>query len=211
MRTASKFNRKGLAFGCRQSQIMGGELFMRGIMKIVFASLLLAGVSVVTSGQDAIPGETESAKPPFTLTISLNQANPNLEATAAQAVKVGSWVAFRIRKTNISDEEIAVRPQGRPLQYDVRDSSGNPVARRKSKDMQGSVHGVQPAGLPEMVQPGESKIIFEAVSSWYEMDRPGTYVIQVSECISDDPASDAVKSNRITVTVLPADEPPANQ
>jgi hypothetical protein len=171
-------------------------------MKIVFASLLLAGASLVTSGQTAVSGETEGVKPPFTLTISHNQANPDVEATAAQVVKAGSWVAFRIRKTNISDQKIPVRPQGCPLQYDVRDSSGNPVAHRKSNDMQGSIHGIRPAGQPEMQHPGESKIIFEAVSSWYEMDRPGTYVIQVSECISDDPASDVVKSNKITVTVV---------
>jgi hypothetical protein len=176
-------------------------------MKIIIASLLLAAASVVAPGQTVVSGQAEGVKPPFTLTISYNRTDPDLETTTAQVVKAGSWVAFRIRKTNISDQEIPVRPQGCLLQYDVRDSSGNPVAHKKSKDMQGSVRGVRPAGQPEMLQPGESKILFEAVSSWYEIDEPGTYVIQVSECISNNPESDVVKSKLLTITVVPSDPP----
>jgi hypothetical protein len=41
---------------------------------------------------------------------------------------------------------------------------------------------------------------------WYR-----AHLIQVSECVSNDPASDVVKSNIITVTVLPADDPAPTQ
>jgi len=186
------------------------EIFLRGIMKIIFASLLLFGASVVTSGQTLVPEQADGVKLPFTLTISYNQTHPTAETTAAQVVKSGSWVGFRIRKTNTSDQEIPVRPQGCLLQYDVRGSSDNPVAHKKSTGMSGSIRGMRPAGQPEMLQPAESKITFEAVSSWYEIDKPGTYVIQVSQCTSDDPGAAVVKSNVLTVTVVPPD-PPAGE
>jgi len=46
------------------------------------------------------------------------------------------------------------------------------------------------------------------VGSVYEMDKPGTYSVQVSECVSDDSASDVVKSNVLTITVVPVSPPP---
>jgi hypothetical protein len=179
-------------------------------MKIIFASLLLAGTSVLATSQTTVSEQTGDVRPPFTLTISHDQTNPDLETTADPIVKAGHWVAFRIRKTNNSDQEIPVRPHGCLLQYDVRDSSGNPVAHTKSNVMSGSTRVMRSAGQPEMLQHGESKIIFEAVSSWYEMDKPGTYVVQVSQCVSDDPTSDVVKSNILTITVVPPD-PPADE
>ncbi len=180
---------------------------MRRVMKTIFASLLLAGASAMASGQTMASEQAEGVKMPFTLTISHNRTNPTVETTAAQVVKDGSWVAFRIRKTNTSDQEIPVRPHGCLLQYDVRDSSGNPVAHKKSNGVQGSIRGMRPADQPEMLQPGESKVIFDTVSSWYEIDEPGTYTFQVSEHVSDDPNSAVVKSNILEITVLPPDTP----
>jgi hypothetical protein len=44
------------------------------------------------------------------------------------------------------------------------------------------------------------------------MSAPGIYTVQASAHISDDPNSGVVKSNIITITVLPADNtPPAKQ
>jgi hypothetical protein len=62
-----------------------------------------------------------------------------------------------------------------------------------------------------VLRPGESKIDYAQVSDWYDMTKPGTYTIQVSAHVTNDPKSDVVKSNIITVTVLPADDPPTAQ
>jgi len=100
--------------------------------------------------------------------------------------------------------------------FDVRDGNGNLVEYRKRKDLTDGMTMFsggenRMAGTKDMVlQPGESKINFEPLSNSYEMDKPGTYTIQVSEHISNDPASDVVKSNIITITVVPRD-PPADE
>ena len=50
------------------------------------------------------------------------------------------------------------------------------------------------------------------VSRLFDFSRPGKYSIEVSRHISSDPKSEIVKSNTITVNVLPADaSPPAQQ
>jgi hypothetical protein len=181
---------------------------MGGNMKITYALLLLAVASVTASGQATVPKQAEDVKQPFTLTIGSSPTNPTLEDTGDETVKAGDSMVLRIRKTNISNQEIPVRPHGCLLQYDLRDSSGSPVVPKKSNDLPGGLlKGVQPAGHPVMLQPGESKIDFEPVSDGFEIDQPGTYSIQVSECISSDPSSEVVQSNKIKITVLPPDPP----
>jgi len=199
-----------VAFKKKPSRHLGKPVHMGGFMRIVFASVLLAGTFALVGGQPVVSQQAGAVKPPFSLTISYNPKNPAQETSADQIVKAGSWLTFLIRKTNIADHEIPVRPHGCLLQYDVRDSSGSPVAHRKSKDPSGIVR-MEPAGQPRMLQPGESKVIFEDVGNWYEMDKPGIYAVQVSQCLSDDPASDVVKSNALTITVLPADSPQPTQ
>jgi hypothetical protein len=181
-------------------------------MKKVCKILLLFGAFVaafsqpfLAAGQSAVSQQAGAVKLPFSLTISYNRTNPLEETTADQTVKGGPSVAFRVRKTNTSDQEIPIRPHGCLLQYDVRDSSGNLVPHKKSRVESGSVRVGRPS---EMLQPGESKVIFEDVGSGYEMDKPGTYSVQVSECVSDDSASDVVKSNVLTITVVPVSPPP---
>ena len=162
-----------------------------------------------------LPAKAETPNQPFTLTISYNQQNPDLESISDQVVKAGSWVGFRIRKTNISDHEIikisdAAGASG--YMYDVRDSSGNLVNYKKHNNlidgmMMTSGGEVRIGGTKDMVlQPLESNINFEPLDSWHEIDKPGTYTIQVSEHVSNDPKSDVVKSN--TITVLPAEAKP---
>lgn len=185
-------------------------------MKNVYVLFLLLGVSFTALSQSAPPSQVVAFNPPFTLTISYNQEDPNFETTSDKFVKAGSWVGFRIRKTNISNYEIiklsdAVGAAG--YMYDVRDSSGNPVKFKKHNNlingkMLTSSGENRIIGTKDMVlQPGESKMNFEPLDSWYEIDVPGTYTIQVSEHVSNDPASEVVKSNIIKITVLPPDPP----
>ncbi len=183
-------------------------------MRIFYAFLMLAGTFATAFSQSAALKETGDSKPPFTLTISANPTNPALEDAADQAVKSGSPVMLRIRKTNISDREIVKWPKtGGPFgdSFEVRDSSGNLAELRKSNEVATKTGGeVRIRGTKDMVlQPGESKIDYAQVSDWYDMSQPGTYTIQVSAHITNDPKSDVVKSNIITVAVLPPDPPAA--
>jgi hypothetical protein len=187
-------------------------------MKNICALLLLLGASFTASSQSVPAAQTEAADPPFKLTIAAYQGNGfDQENTADQIVK-GNF-SLSIRKKNISDHEIiklsdAAEASG--YMYDVRDSSGNLVEYKKRNNlidgkMMTSDGENRIIGSKDMVlQPGESKINFEPLGSWYEIDKPGTYTIQVSEHVSNDPASDVVKSNKITITVLPPD-PPADE
>ncbi len=182
-------------------------------MKIIHAALLLAGVTVAGFSQSAVPKQTGDAKLPFKLEITANleKGHSNawdFENSAGTVVKAGSMVVIAIRKANISDREINRRTMAGQA-IDVSDSSGDPVAHKKRDAMQGSVWGMRPSGQPEMLQPSENKIDRELVSDGFDLRQPGMYTIRISEHISDDPASDVVKSNAITVTVLPADGPTA--
>jgi hypothetical protein len=185
-------------------------------MKIIYALLFLAAGPVAVFSQSAVSERTEDAKPPFTLTISASPTNPASEDIADQAVNAGSSVMLRIRKTNISDREIVKWPKtGGPFgdSFEVRDPSGNLIELRKSGEVATKSSGeVRIRGTKDMVlQPGESKIDYAQLSDWYDMTKPGTYKVQVSQHVSSDPASDVVKSNTITITVLPAEETPASQ
>ena len=185
-------------------------------MRIVYALLLLAGASIAASGQSEFSKQTVAVDPPFTLTISYNQQNPNIENAGAQIVESGRWVAFRVRKTNITDHEIIKRSHAGGsygYYFEVRDSRGNLVGPRKSNEvkLKGDDRGAASSGTKDMVlQPGESKVDFLPLYSWFDMSAPGTYTIQALAHIADDPASDVVKSNVLTITVV-APDPPAEE
>jgi hypothetical protein len=180
-------------------------------MKIIYGLLLLVCASVTTSSQSADSKQTDQTGPQFTLTISLYQTNSDEENTAEQVLKFGSSVSLRIRKTNISNHEIIKYPEtGGPFgdHFDIRDSTGNLVEWKKLDNSR--IGGeARITGTNDMVlQPGESKVDYAPLSSWFNLSQPGTYTIQVSSHISNDLASDVVKSNIITVTILPADSKP---
>ncbi len=184
-------------------------------MKNIYVLCLLLCATFTALSQSAPPVQVETSNPPFTLKIAAYQSNFNEENTAELVVKDSLSVSLRIRKTNISDHEIiklsdAVGASG--YIYDVRDSSGKLVGPKKSEKMAAMSDGeARLRGTKDMVlQPGESKIIFVPLGSWYEIDKPGTYTVQVSEHVSNDPASEVVKSNTLTITVVPPD-PPADE
>ena len=93
--------------------------------------------------------------------------------------------------------------------FDVRDSSGNLVGPRHPDEVMlggGDKGGFRPGTKDMVLQPGESLIEFVPLASWYDLNHPGDYTIQISAHVSDDPKSDVVKSNIITVTVMPKPE-----
>ena len=184
-------------------------------MRITFALLLLVGASVSSSGQTVAPNQTEAVNPPFQLEITANLDKEHTELwdfvnSAETTVKAGSMVVDATRKTNISHHEIN-KSSGARGGTDIRDSSGNLIRPREfgSKPRDGIGGGeMKIRGEKEPVlKPGESKVDPDCVSDWYDLSQPGTYTIQVWEHTSNDPASSVVKSNIVTITVLPAEEP----
>ncbi|MGB9407245.1 MAG: hypothetical protein WCA89_06875 [Terracidiphilus sp.] len=188
-------------------------------MKIVYA-LFLIGASLTASGQSELSKPTEAVNPPFKLEITANLDKEHSNVwdfvnSAETTVKTGSMVVVAIRKTNITDHEISKSTgAGTHSSYyiDVHDSDGNLVGLRKPNEVKmiGDDHGGHLAGTKDNVlQPGESMIDHDLVGRWLDMSAPGTYTIQVSAHISNDPKSDVVKSNIITVTVQEPDPPAA--
>ena len=181
-------------------------------MKSIYALLLLVGASIAASGQSELSKQTEVVNPPFKLEITANRNKEHSEVwdfinCAETNVRDGSMVVVAIRKTNISDHEINKLTHAGPhssYYIDVHDSNGNLVGLRKPNEvrMVGDDHGGNLSGTKDNVlQPGESMIDHDLVGRWLAMSAPGTYTIQVSAHISDDPKSDVVKSNILTVTV----------
>ncbi|MFZ0662171.1 MAG: hypothetical protein WAM66_05720 [Acidobacteriaceae bacterium] len=183
-------------------------------MRILFGLSLLTAISVTTFGQSVVSPQTAG----FKLEIMANhkQGRPrqwDFSNTAEKTVGLGSTVVVAIRKTNTSDREINKKSDSGWL-WEVRDSSGNPVGPNKSYKWNGiiNVHDAMRNGTKDSVlQPGESMLNQGTLSNGFDLSQPGTYTFQVAQHVSDDPKSPVVKSNTITITVLPADNPPPAQ
>jgi hypothetical protein len=134
---------------------------------------------------------TASSGQPFSITIS----GPPKE------VKTGTSVEIKIRLTNTSDHEISLatfraNAVNISYKYDVRDSTGTLVEKKSRGRAVGSV-------TQRTVQPGETVDEEAVISRVFDMSRLDQYEIQVSRGISGDPKDGVVKSNTITVRVVP--------
>lgn len=168
-----------------------------GIMKTARTyTAVLAFISiVVTVGQLAAQ---ETVKQPFSITISALKLS----------YKAGSSVELKVVMTNMSGREIDAgavydRSINATYEYDVRDSLGNPAPRKDFKPSE-----LQTVRM-RTLKPGESVSDVTNVARWVDFSRPGEYQIQVSRNIGDDEKDGVVKSNTITITVLPADGTPS--
>jgi hypothetical protein len=137
---------------------------------------------------------------PFTLTLSTDHSQ----------VHVGDQVLIKIVMTNISDKQIdctGMPSNGldRNYQYEVHDEDGQvvPKIRPKYPDI-GETSSVWPC----ILKPGEShESAGGLISRLYDLSRPGRYMIQAQRLINGDAHRAVVKSNMITITVLPKSEP----
>jgi hypothetical protein len=174
-------------------------------MRTVYTSLVLSIVSLAAAPQ--FSGQTKTPKLPFTLTISVNPAELSGDDTSDKVVRVKEeGVTVRIRKTNTTNHEIpkqGVENGAYGCAFDVRDSKGNqapPAPHGDDPVIGGGIAWI--VGTKEAVlQPNESNVDSAPLSEWYDLTKPGTYTIQVSQHVSSDPASPVVKSNKITITV----------
>lgn len=181
-------------------------------MRTVYALLLVTGIFATVTSQFAVSLQLGNSKPPFTLEITANKEKGHSEnwdfANNAVAVtKAGTMLVLRVRKTNTSDREIDKWSETGQM-CEVRDSRGNLIKPREFDEKRGDGlsggEGVLRGTKDAVLQPGETKTFYAQVGNWYdELSQPGTYTIQVSEHVSNDPASAVVKSNIVTITVTP--------
>jgi hypothetical protein len=153
-------------------------------------SLSLAILGVVFAA--TIPVQTSSAQSsgaPFSINIS-----------GPPQTKVGSEIELRVQLTNTSNHSITLSPLyidgiDTSFDYEVRDSTGS-LKEKKERKMQGSFRSVT-------LKPGESLDEGTLVSRVFNMAEPGEYSVQLSRALSGDQQKGVVKSNTITVNVVP--------
>jgi hypothetical protein len=156
----------------------------------------------VTDDDDVI----ERATPPFSISIGPYSNGRAGTTEDGLTVKVGEEVGINIVKRNTSiqrEEDCTISHNSMTglddkFQYDVRDSSGNPVGKLAIKSPEpftmGPSHGCT-------LKPGQSQASVATMTRLYDLSRPGKYTIQVSQPVSDNPEDGVVKSNTIVVTV----------
>jgi hypothetical protein len=183
--------------------------------------LLLACVVLTASSRAAFSQQTGGTNAPFTLEITPNHIEGQSDEwdfanSTEGTVKVGQMIVIGIRKTNNSNHEVFKEFWSLGT-IDVRDSNGNLVGTKLDNPdlVRPSGGRAHTAGTKDNVlQPGEIDVTQDVLFDGREgqdMSKPGTYTVQLLEHISNDPASEIVKSNTITITVLPVDEPPPAQ
>jgi hypothetical protein len=150
-----------------------------------------------------VPAEeqTKAAAPTFSLTLSA----PKTE------VALGGDVWIKIQQTNLSDQTISCSAHvGNGVNYgfgyEVRDQHGAVVAKvvRPHPELSAS-YNFRPCDL----RPSQSKTANTLLSRLYEFDQPGEYTIQVSRPDAGNSKGGDVKSNTITISVLPEGEQPS--
>jgi hypothetical protein len=169
-------------------------------MKFSLTALWLGVVSVIVCPAQFHDAE---AGQPFAISISAS----NLRVKTDQPAEI------KIRLTNTSNHPIDVSEVGthgcsmdQSYKYDIRDASGRvseilPEIKARTK----SEGRVTATVKVHTLNPGETQEATIDVSRCYDMTAPGEYSIELSREIPDDPKHAALKSNRITVTVAPAD------
>ncbi|MDR3674358.1 MAG: hypothetical protein P4N24_02635 [Acidobacteriota bacterium] len=169
---------------------------MRIALSLFVAGSILAGVCTARA-QLGPPAQTVPA--PFLLTIR----------AVDEDVQAGSPLAVEVTVKNNSQRLEAYLTWG-PIYYrkfDVRDSAGNrPLTARGRALLLGE--GLSPSDFPrgsqsgQPIEPGKSITIKERVpSDIFDLTKPGAYTIQLLQPWGNE----VMKSNTITVTVVPAD------
>lgn len=153
----------------------------------------------------AIPAQT--ANPPFAATIAVegpaSQTGPD-----SYTIKAGSDLFIKVHLTNISQHKLSFGYDKDSRtnidfshQYEIRDSNGNLVEKRQINRSMGSTAHGWPARI---LKPGEGMdITGDFVSRLFDLSQMSQYTVQLSRAIPDDPKDGVVKSNTITVTVVP--------
>jgi hypothetical protein len=167
-------------------------------------SLLVLSVICVSSMATGLcqASATPLERSPFTITIQALDVYGRSDAPIV--VKAGQPVSINIQLTNLTNEEMNVEGfwslgVDYTYYYDVRDTSGNLRKKRLLTDHPFFVGSER----DEKVAPGMSKKEKIDVDLACDIKEPGTYTIQVSRDVPGDPKHRIVKSNLVTVTLVP--------
>ncbi|HEY2822693.1 MAG TPA: hypothetical protein VGJ06_16735 [Candidatus Acidoferrum sp.] len=160
-------------------------------MKVFSRAVLIAFFALTALGQE------RPSRKPFTIVISTN----------VQTIEVASGVWIRVNLTNTSSRSLDTSANISDLTgtdpnfiFDVRDSDGNSVPKRVYEHPELATGR---AILGRLIKPGASLTEDQDISRLYDMSHPGAYVIQVSRRASEFKKDGVVKSNKITVRIVP--------
>lgn len=151
---------------------------------------------------------TVTERTPFTLKLSgYSEGAASTKGTNFVAKK-GKYIGISIQKFNISEHAIPCSTANNvftglddKFQYDIRDSNGTPVTRRAVSEPRnpytnGDSYEPCPAG--HSMASGSLDL-----TKAFDLSQPGVYTIRVSQPVSENPLDGEVRSNKITVTVVP--------
>lgn len=143
---------------------------------------------------------------PFTITISADHG----------IIRVGDEARVHVVLTNISDQDLVVRrsvdPYSAEQHYTIRvrdkDQKDAPETEYGRRAMQRQLIGSDSA---KILKPGEKLEEDTVLSRVFGLTSPGEYGVQFLRPVSDNPKAEVVKSNTITITVVPRDSSDAKQ
>jgi hypothetical protein len=154
------------------------------------------------------PIEAKTVEQSLVITIAAENPAPQT-GPDSYIVKAGSEVFIKVHLTNTSRHNLSLDYDGDSRagvafshRYEVRDSSGHSVQQRPigHPEIGSTAHGWP----SRIVKPGESMDINgDHISRLYDLSQAGRYTIQLSRVVSADAKDGVVKSNTITVTVMP--------
>jgi hypothetical protein len=131
-------------------------------------------------------------KPPFTVTI-----------TAPATIAAGDQLMIRMTLKNVSNHTIQVYWGDRPFMV-VHDEADNEIPVR-GEGWGGSM------GLVDL-EPGTvsiQSVILSGTEGVYDLTKPGKYTVQFGKFLDhDDPKSEIVKSNELTINIVPRNPTP---
>jgi hypothetical protein len=96
--------------------------------------------------------------------------------------------------------------------FDVRDADGKPVSETDAlRDMRESLKPGQRRsghGIVSQIKAGRTWKERIMISRYYDLSRPGTYTLQLERKLPDELGNGTMNLEKVTITVLPADDPP---
>lgn len=182
---------------------------MREMKAIAVFVLLTAALPAIAVAQQRSP-----------ITVSIMTPTP--------VTKSGTDVRVNITVTNTSGHAVklykALGPDGQAEaanQVDVYDGEGKKLPRVDGRTMhvRGETYHLPKQWISRkkiLVETGQSSDDFLVLSNLFDISKPGEYAVSVRQEMRTDDSDPDVKliyatSNRITVTVLPADDPTTAQ
>ncbi len=181
------------------------------LIGLFLLSSTIGAASQNPAGSSNVAHQTRKPKPDFTLTISTE------DKTVKAQKDMDIFVS--IKEKNISRHIVnATKPQDPGKWYTMRvllDGHPAPITQRYREILDPKPVKVGPNvmeagsdGFPFTINPGKSKTFEITLDAFFDLNTPGKYEITFSRGTdSGQPYNVDVKSNTITITVLPPDDP----